>query len=232
MRLFNCDALEFLKYDEGQWDTIFMDPPDNIGLKYNGFEDKRSDYYEWLNSLILESLLRCNVLWISYYWKHDMTLKWLIFRLLRDYHPSWCAKSFIWKFNFGQHQYTDCGSGFRFLLRLSKYDVTWNCDAIKVVSERMKIGDKRAVKGGKVPLDVWEFPRVTNSKERRTWHPTQHPEALVKRMFLMYGSSFLDLFVGSGTSFRVCKSLGLDCDGVEISEFYCGKLKEEMPILK
>jgi len=220
IRLFNCDALEFLKRDEKSWDVIFMDPPDNLGLKYIGFVDKRDDYYEWLELMILESMKKCKVLWLSYYWKHDITLKWIVYRILRDYHPSWSAKGFIWKFNFGQHNKNDCGSGFRNILRLSSFEVKWRVNEIKVESERQRLGDKRA-KDGKVPLDVWEFSRVVNSQERKTWHPTQHPEGLVERMYSMYGKTFCDLFVGSGTSIRVCKKLGLDLDCCEISKYYC-----------
>jgi len=230
IKLHCTKAEDFLRRDEGIWDCIFMDPPDNIGLVYQGYDDKRSDYYPWLESLILESLLRCEVLWVSYYWKHDLPIKNMVYRILRDYHPSWFVKSFIWKFNFGQHLYTDCGSGFRFLLRLSRYDTFWNTDAIRIESERMRLGDKRAVLGGCVPLDVWEFPRVVgNSVERRAWHPTQHPEALMERMYLLSNcKSVLDLFGGSGTSIRVCKKLGIDLDIVEISKHYCKKLKEMM----
>lgn len=225
IRLFNQDALEFIK-DCGKYDCIFMDPPDNIGLKYPQ-GDKRADYYQFLELLIMESMLKCKVLWLSYYWKHDINIKSIVYRILKNYHPSWVAKTFIWKFNFGQHQYTDCGSGYRSILRLNAYDWSWNTDAIRIESYRQKVGDKRA-KDKCVPLDVWEFPRVVNSSERRVWHPTQHPEALLKRMYLLSNcKTVLDLFCGSGTSIRVCKSLGIDLDAVELSFFYCKKLREE-----
>lgn len=234
IKLHHCSAEDFLKRDQGNWDCIFMDPPDNSGLEYDGFIDKRDDYYPWLEGLILESMLRCEVLWISYYWKHDIPLKWIIYRILRDYHPSWVAKTFIWQFTFGQHQYTDCGSGYRPILRLASYDKTWNCEAIKIKSERQRLGDPRAKEGGCVPLDVWSFPRVTgNSKERRSWHPTQHPEALMERIYKMSNcKEICDLFAGSGTSIRVAKRLGLRLDAVEISETYCNLLRQEHEEIK
>lgn len=228
IRLFETDALEFIR-SSGQYDCIFMDPPDNIGLGYPQ-GDQRGDYYSFLELLIMESLLKCKVFWLSYYWKHDLEIKTMVHRILRNYHPSWSNKTFIWKFNFGQHQYTDCGSGYRSILRLACYGTKWNTNAIKVRSYRQEVGDPRAA-GECVPLDVWEFPRVVSSKERRAWHPTQHPEALLKRMYLLSDCKrVLDLFVGSGTSIRVCKSLGIDLDCVELSPYYCKKLREEHEI--
>jgi site-specific DNA-methyltransferase (adenine-specific) len=229
IRLFNEAAEDFLKRDLGSYDTIFMDPPDNSGLEYDGYKDLRDDYYPWLEGLILESMKRCKVLWISYYWKHDITLKFLVHRILRDYHPSWLAKTFIWQFNFGQNMVTDCGSGYRPILRLARYDKAWSTESIRVESERQRLNDSRACETGCVPLDVWEFPRICgNFPERRKWHPTQHPEALMERIYKMSGTrKALDLFAGSGTSIRVAKRLGFDLDTVEISGQYCEKLRSE-----
>lgn len=229
--IYNAEALEFVR-DCKAYDCIFMDPPDNIGLKYHDIVDKRDDYYEWLELVIMGAMLKAKVVWLSYYWKHDIEIKTMVGRILRAYHPSWQAKTFIWKFNFGQHLYTDCGSGYRSILRLSAYDKKWNTDAIKIESYRLKAGDSRAKPEGCVPLDVWEFPRITgNNKERRRWHPTQHPEALLERMYLLSDcKSVLDLFAGTGTSIRVCKRLGIEIDAVELSEYYYKRLCDENPV--
>jgi hypothetical protein len=64
--------------------------------------------------------------------------------------------------------------------------VRWHTDAIRVPSARMKHGDKRADRRGRVPDDIWEFPRVCgNYAERRQWAVTQHPEALIERLVRM-----------------------------------------------
>lgn len=229
--IYNQDALEFVRSCKA-YDCIFMDPPDNIGLLYDGVIDERDDYYQFLELLTLESMLKAKVVWLSYYWKHDIAIKTFIGRILQNYHPSWQAKTFIWKFNFGQHQQTDCGSGYRPILRLSCYDKHWNTDAIRVESYRQQVGDARADPRGCVPLDVWEFPRITgNNTERRKWHPTQHPEALMERLFLLSDcKSVLDLFAGTGTSIRVCKKLGIACDAVELSKIYYERLLSENPV--
>jgi site-specific DNA-methyltransferase (adenine-specific) len=102
----------------------------------------------------------------------------------------------------------------------------------RVESVRQQIGDKRANPDGRVPDDVWDFPRVVgNAKERRDWHPTQHPEALMRRIInysCRKDETFLDLFLGTGTSFRVRKE---NVIGIEQSEKYCQEIAKEHDIV-
>ena len=213
---------------------IFADPPDNTGVEYDGFVDKwKSDakYLSWLTLIATSGYPRSDVMWLSYYWKWDFGIKGNLYREDADFVRN--IKPFIWRFTFGQHQQKDCGSGFRPILRFSKPGIEWNTDDIRVPSDRQtKYHDKRADPRGRVPDDVWDFPRVCGSfKEKRKWHKNQHPEALIKRMILMStkpGDLVWDLFAGSGTVNRVCKELGRSCIGIEISEAYCDKIQEEL----
>lgn len=202
--LFHGDAEDLLD-NIRPVDCIFMDPPDNLNLGYDGYNDKMlpTDYYRWLEVLILKSLRVSRVVWISYYWEHDLELKFRVRNILCHRHPSYEAKTFLWRYTFGQYNDNDCGSGFRFLLRLARMGTTWNVDPIRVPSRRMEIGDSRAA-GPRVPDDVWEFPRiVAPNAERRDWHPTQHPQGLMKRIYDMTpGDRVVDLFGGTGTTFR------------------------------
>lgn len=211
--------------------TIFMDPPDNIGLSYGTYKDSQPDvlYYPWLESLILKSMLRCETLWISYYWKHDVEIKHRVWDILKYRHPVWEAKTFIWRFTFGQHMKTDCGSGFRYILRLSK--TSMNMGGEYEESWRQAHGDPRANPEGRLPDDVWDFPRVTgNSPERCAWHPTQHPRALLQRMVRMSGGPVVDCFAGTGSMLHACRELGVACVGIEMDGTYCQKMG--FPILE
>lgn len=82
-----------------------------------------------------------------------------------------------------------------------------------------------------LPSDVFYSPRtVGNSKERRTWHPTQHPEALVERAIKLCtreGDNVLDLFSGTGTVIRVCKRINRHTTSIELNALYCAKIAEE-----
>ncbi len=218
---FNMDCSAFLDI-AGGYDGIFMDPVDNIGLKYDGFVDYREDYIDWLSTLILKSMRHAPVVWCSYYNKHTMPLMAALnFWISKS---AWQHRTFIWNFAFSQYRDTDCANDYRPILRLSRPSVRWSVDDIRIESERMRLNDARAC-GPRVPGDVWSFPRVTCGSERRSHVPTQHPEKLMERIYLMTpGTSFLDLFAGTGTSSIVCNKLGYKCDQVEISKFYFDKL--------
>jgi len=243
--IYNNDCRDHLvACKPGDYDTVFMDPPDNLGLKYGAYRDKIPDdlyYYGLIRPLILESMRVAKVVWVSYYWQHDLEIKSLVRDLLNNYRPSWRAKTFLWRYTFGQHSHSDCGSGFRFLLRLSSHGWRPCTDDIRVPSQRQALGDKRADPRGRVPDDVWsfdtegvwaEFPRVVgNSKERRTWHPTQHPEGLMERILKLSGSKrVFDCFLGTGTTLRVAQRLGIECDGTEIDPDYCRRIGAELGV--
>ena len=233
IKLFNAEALEWLRNCRGKYDMIFFDPPDNLNLKYgDGVNDKIDDktYYDWLEHLILKSMFIAPIVWVSYYHKHDLKVKAMVNWIIDTIKPSWEVRTFIWRFTFGQYRVTDCASGYRPILRLSRPGIKWNFDEIRIPSVRMELGDSRAA-GPRVPDDVWEFPRIVgNDPERRAFCPTQHPEALLERIVKMSGSGkVLELFSGSGTMIRVCKRLGVDLDTVELSKEYVNKLKEEHP---
>ena len=207
---------------------IFADPPDNLGLKYNGFDDKIPRYMEWLWKRLWKAWdYTTDILWLSYYHKYQPNiLSWV-----GNYDLP--CRQFIWRFTFGQHRQKDCGNGYRPILRLMRPGARLYPDAIRVPSKRQTLyNDKRANPKGRVPDDVWEFPRVCGTfNERRKWHPNQHPEALIERIVKFStapGDLVIDMFAGTGTVNRVCKRLGRSCIGIEISPFYCEKIREEI----
>lgn len=232
IQLYNGDCGELLRsLDSGSVTTVFADPPDNLGLDYASYKDKMeaARYYDWLELLILESMRVAKTVWFSYYWAHDVELKYRIRRILKLRHPSWEAKPFVWTYTFGQHNAHDFGSCFRPVIRLRAPGVVTDVVPIMVESERQRLGDARANPDGRVPGDVFDFPRVVgNSHERRSFHPTQHPEKLIERILKSSGpyGRFVDLFVGSGTSAIVCKRLGIDFLGSELDPIYCQKIRE------
>ena len=207
--------------------TAFADPPDNLGIEYEGgVPDKRQDYIDWLRDVVYYTLKRGPaVFWLSHYHKHTIPLLQSGLDVF-----GYDMRLFLWRFTFGQHQERDCGNGYRPILRFSRPGMTWNTDDIRVPSARQeKYGDKRANPVGRVPDDVWEFPRVCGTfHERRKWHPNQHPEALIERIVRMSGGPVIDLFAGTFTVDRVCRRLGIDCTSIEISPYYCEQYEKEL----
>lgn len=229
--LFQGDCLKLLP-EMGQFDACFADPPDGIGLGYNSFNDKIStrDYRILLNRWVSVFTSKAPIVWMSFNAKWTFALGSVIDELLRN-NSDWAAKPFVQHFTFGQNCKTDCGNGHRPLWRLMKKGSPVYPNAIKVPSWRELNGDRRAAKGGRVPLDAWDFPRVTgNSKQRRAWHVTQLNEGLIERalnLTTLEDHNVLDPFGGTGTTLRVCKAINRHCTLIELDTFYCQKIAEE-----
>jgi site-specific DNA-methyltransferase (adenine-specific) len=216
---------------------IFADPPDNLGLKYDGFADKIPDeeYIRGMVRWVSMAMVAAPIVWFSIYHKWLAYLMHNIVLWEQQGCGDWKGKLFIWRFTFGQHRDTDCGNGFRPIIRLlnmADRNGFLYPDAIREESQRQRNGDKRANPAGRVPDDVWDFSRVCGTfKERRQWHPNQHPEALIERIIkfsTIEGDLVIDMFAGTGTVNRVCKRLNRNCIGIEQSRFYCDKITEEL----
>ncbi len=212
---------------------VFADPPDNLGCKYEGFKDRWANetaYTEWLSELC-DIVLALNVplFWLSF--NARWISPWLGEVLFEAWKFGYTTRLFMWRFTFGQHRDSDCGSGYRPLLRLMRQGTKLYPDAIRIPSARQTTyNDKRADPRGRVPDDVWDFPRVCGTfRERKRWHPCQHPKDLLRRMVLLStqpGDIVIDCFAGSGNMLEVCKELERPCIGIEISDFYCKKIAE------
>jgi site-specific DNA-methyltransferase (adenine-specific) len=77
-------------------------------------------------------------------------------------------------------------------------------------------------KGAK-PRDVIDIPAINNSMEEKTAHPTQKPEALLRKLLLGTcppGGLIFDPFAGSGTTLVVAEQAELFWLGAEISPEY------------
>jgi site-specific DNA-methyltransferase (adenine-specific) len=230
------DAMELLE-SLSEVRVGFADPPDNIGLKYATYSDKLRgfDYIFWLDQIIKLMVQKCNVVWFSYNAKHTFQVGRLVANLL-DSDRTLEAKNCVQIFTFGQHNQHDLGNNHRPLIRINRVGETWYTDAIRIPSWRQQHGDPRGDPRGRVPGDVFDFPRVTgNSKQRRAWHPTQLNEGLVERCLRMSaipGQTVCDPFAGTGTTLRVCKQLGLDCITSDVDRQYCENIAREWGLEK
>jgi site-specific DNA-methyltransferase (adenine-specific) len=241
--LYHGDCLSFLQPSaecvlRNSITTIFADPPDNIGAKYGEYIDKIPDkeYAYLLHLWLLVFVRRAKTVWFSYNARWTFEVGCIVSRMLSKVQLE--AKQCVQTFTFGQHNHHDLGNNYRPLLRLRHKDSPLLPNAIRVPSWRQENGDKRADPRGRVPGDVFDFPRVTgNSKQRRAWHPTQLNEGLVERCIRLTtpeGGTVLDPFGGTGTTLRVCKRIGRACTLVELDRGYCERIAEEhgLPILE
>lgn len=229
-----CDCLDYLRFNRKRWDTVFADPPDNIGKQYESDGDSLPDavYADKLNTWLRVFACHAETVWFSYNARWGFVIGRIVEDMLRDF--EWLeARNCVQTFTFGQHNHHDLCNNHRPLLRLrhTDEDAPLFTDRIRVQSWRQKHGDKRADSRGKVPGDVFDFPRVTgNSKQRRKWHPTQLHEGLVERCLKLTtprGGSVLDPFAGTGTTLRVGKRLDFECTLIEREEEYCREIARE-----
>lgn len=224
-----AEALKWLESSTTHFRSLMMDVPDNLGLAYAGVSDRRPDYYPWIERVIIEGLKRTDILVFTYNAIHLETIG----PLLKKHARSRPLKTIIWTFTFGQYQEKCFSNCWRPIVIIGD---DLNYDGIRIASSRMLSGDARA-NGPRVPGDVWEYPRVVgNSPERRSWHPTQLPEAMMERIVMLTSMRtekgrtspvgiMGDVFTGSGTTCIVCKRLGVPFVGVELSAEYYEQLK-------
>lgn len=211
---------------------IWADPPDNIRVDYVDYKDRMDStlYIRWLTDVMKKSLKKTNLIWLSY---NKIYQHLLPFNMALRLDSDVVHRQFIWHYTFGPNQQSDFVSSYRTILRIAKEgkaEVYPN--AVRIPSQRQIAGDKRADPRGKLPDDVWEFPRVCGThKERKKWIPNQHPKALLRRIVLFStqpGDTVIDMFAGSGNMLEVCHELGRNCIGIEISPYYCERIKENL----
>lgn len=146
--------------DEEKYQCVFADPPDNIGLGYEEYADRRAEkeYIEFLDDLVTFSAAAAPIVWISFNAKWTFAMGRLFDDFLRR-NKEWEGKACVQVFTFGQHNKNDLGNNHRPLWRLRHKDAPLYPYAIKVPSWRQRNGDKRAAAGGRVPGDVVEAQR-------------------------------------------------------------------------
>ncbi len=229
----NC--LDYLPWLDGKVDCIFADPPDGIGLGYAEYDDKikEVDYLFLLSTWIDRFVRVARTTWVSFNAKWTVPMGGIVSQLQSEM-PGLEVKPMVQTFTFGQHNKNDFGNSHRPLWRFRWPDSPIYPEQIKVPSWRQEHGDKRAAPGGRVPGDVFDFPRVTgNSRQRRKWHPTQLHEGLVMRCVLSCtkeGDTVVDPFAGTGTTLRVCRAINRSCLTFDVDRGYCEKIAAENEI--
>lgn len=217
-----------------EWtDLVFADPPFNIGYEYDTHADDMSkdDYLD----LCWQCLFRCTqvlkprgTLWLAIGDDYAAELR-LMLDDLGLHRRSWV----IWHYTFGVHCEKKFGRDHTHLFYYTKHPTkfTFNADAIRVESERQRIGDKRANPKGRVPGDVWTFSRLCGTFRERTGHPCQMPEELIRRIVLATsnpGDAVFEPFGGSFVTCAVAKKTGRFYRGMDISPDYVSRGRERL----
>ena len=219
----------------GTVDLVVADPPYNLGIDYGG--GRKADrlrperYAAWTAAWVAAAarvLRPGGTLFIicdrSGYGTHEAAIAGagLALRDVIAWHETFGAD------RKGARLYGKC---WRPVFWATKPGASWtfNDRAIRVRSRRQELGDKRADPFGKVPANVWAFPRIPGtSKSRATFtdpatgkerrFPTQLPVELVNRIVAGHSNAtetVLDPFTGSGTTGVAAVAAGRVFVGIE-----------------
>lgn len=213
--------------DKGSVDLVFADPPFNIGMKYKGISDKLSPkaYYDWTKNWLRaahEVLKPTGSIFVAIGDNFAAEMK-ILLTATGLHFRNWI----IWTYGFGQNCQKKFGLCHTHILYFTKdkKKFTFNADAVRVPSARQELyNDKRADSKGKIPSDVWQFPRVCGTfKERIKGHPCQMPVAVLERIVAVAsnpGDLVLDPFAGTGTTMVAAERLKRKHIMIEQSQEY------------
>jgi site-specific DNA-methyltransferase (adenine-specific) len=218
----------------GKYDLILPDPPYNNRTVYDsdptGDNLKDRDYLNWCKNWMSECARLLKPTGSIFVFIDD---RWSDFfgmalRELRD-PPLYRRKTIVWWEEFGQHQKTNFGNAARYVHYFTRNpkQFTWNGEEILEPSKRQtEYHDSRAQPMGRVPDNVWAYPRqVGNKADTVPWpdHPPQIPAALLERIIKVAsnpGDKVFDPFAGNGSAGRAALKLGREFFGIERSKLY------------
>lgn len=214
-------------------DLVFADPPFNVGYSYDEYDDDkdRPTYLRFAAEWVLAAvrlLAPTGSMFVAIGDDYVAEYKQLLTEAgltLRNW--------IIWHYTFGPHQRKKFGRDHAHILYFTRHPAkfTFNADAIRVKSARQEQGDKRADPRGRVPGDVWQFPRLPGNARERLGHPCQMPEAILERIILAASNPdevVFDPFGGSGTTYAVAKRLGRHWLGCEESRAYAYAIRKRL----
>lgn len=235
------DCLEVLKtLPEKTVDLVFADPPYNLQLekelwrpnatRVNGVEESWDHFtnFETYDHFTQEWLAGCRrvlkdtgTIWVigSY---HNI---FRVGRIMQDL-GFWILNDIVWiknnpMPNFHGVRFTNAHETLIWAQKIKGNRYTFNYQAMKSINHEAQAS------GGMQMRSDWRLPLCTG-KERlkingEKAHPTQKPEALLKRVIISStdpGDIILDPFFGSGTTGAVAKKLGRHWIGIEAEPDY------------
>lgn len=227
--IYNQDCTEFLgQLDSESVDTVFADPPYNIKKASWDNIGTIDQYVDWSIEWIREAsrvLKPTGTLYICGFTEILADLK----RPALDFFHK--CRWLIWYYDNKANLSGDWGRSHESILCLRKSnDFTFNIDQIRIpynkhtlkYPARKQCGKNSQYANGKSgdlwmpnpngakPKDVINIPTTCNGMEEKTKHPTQKPEALLRKLLLASTNEnemIADPFSGSGTTAVVATEL-------------------------
>lgn len=223
------------KIADNSIDLIFADPPYNIGKDFGNNKDKwnsKEEYINWCKLWIDECFRILKKDGTFYFMTATQFMPYLDVYVSEKYNV---LSRIVWSYDSsGVQSKKIYGSLYEPLLmctksKKSKYTFNYKDILVeaKTGAQRKLIDYRKKVptpyNTQKVPGNVWNFSRVRFKMEEYENHPTQKPEALLKRIILASsnkGDIVLDPFSGTFTTSSVAVKLGRKAIGIELNKDY------------
>lgn len=215
-------------------DLVFADPPYNIGKQFGDFKDQWAsdeEYVKWCQRWLAQCLRVMRPAGSLYLMASTQAMP-LLDAWLRE--RIFIRSRIVWHYDSsGVQAKKHFGSVWEPILYCVKdpNEYTFNSEEILVEARTgavRKLIDYRKnppapYNSKKVPGNLWYFPRVRYQMQEYEQHPSQKPEALLRRIIKASSSSgdlILDPFSGTFTSGAVAKCLDRKFIGFEQQEEY------------
>lgn len=229
MTIFNEDCLTTVK----QWPDNYIDltvtsPPYNINLSYSAYQDNKRDYLVWLNTRLQEIFRVSKAVWLNLGYRKtpngNIPIMFDVWPMVRG---SMCLmQHIVWSYGAGtthKRHFNVRKEDWLWLVK-DKKDYVFNPDAVRDPKLTKYKKDKRNNPLGKLPGDVWYYPKVKGNSRKRKNHPAQWPSEMITRIILACsnpGAKVYDPFGGSGVLYRTAKKLGREPYTSEVDPKYC-----------
>jgi len=215
VELINGDCIEELRKIDTNDKILVIDPPFNIGYKYNTYKDKlkEEEYLKWISSVALKFDKFVIVHYPEMMFKISIKLGIAPNRVVQ----------WVYNSNTKRQHRSVAYFGFDPDFRLVKQPYKNPND------KRIKALIAKGSKGTNI-YDWWNINQVKNVSKEKTEHPCQMPIEVMKNVvgIIPGEETIVDCFLGSGSTGVACKLLNRNFIGIELDEFYFNIAKERI----
>ncbi len=224
----SLDVLDWLNSENEKFDLIFVDPPYNLGKKYDNYNDtiKLDEYTKWCVEWIKKAYFLLEEYGIFVILNTPMNILQQLPMVLEYYH---LVEDIVWDDLAvpitGRMQATNYS-----LIFLSKSELGFDLNSLYEIRDPIYCKRQRCINDQKAMIQgvsIWSDIHRTRQKSRRWGHPCNLPEELIVRIIKIVQTirhkndiKVLDFFNGVGTSTMASLLCGSESLGIELSEDY------------